>query len=50
MVIVVIGASLIPGAKDVSEPGGRVLDLLVGGLIGALGGYAVGRARDGGEG
>ena len=51
LVIVVIGASLIPGAKDVSEPGGRVLDLLVGGLIGALGGYAVGRrANDGGEG
>ena len=50
LVILVIGASLIPGAKEVSEQGGRVLDLLVGGLIGALGGYAVGRRADGGEG
>lgn len=44
MVILVIGAGQIPGAQPMSEQATRVFDLLVGGLIGALGGYAVGRA------
>ncbi len=51
LIVAVVAASMLPDAKDLGDPAGRVLDLLASGLIGALGGYAVGRARnDGGEG
>jgi hypothetical protein len=50
LIIVVVGVSMIPGAKELGDPAGRVLDLLASGLIGALGGYAVRAMRDGGDG
>ena len=51
LIVLLVGASMVPGSKDMSDPAGRVLDLIASGLIGALGGYAARALKgDGGEG
>ncbi len=50
LIVLLVGASMLPGAGQMGDPAGRVLDLVASGLIGALGGYAVRGIRDdGGE-